>query len=74
MVWPPWIASVSLDTLAVGAVDSFAVVELSTLEMVSPNGISVPETTAPTSALVKVPDERVISGLVVLTFPVTFRC
>jgi hypothetical protein len=75
VVCPPWIASVSLDPLALGAVDRSALEELTTLEIVSPNGIPVPVTTAPTSALVKLPDVRVIAGLLlVLTFPVTFRC
>jgi len=76
VVCPPWIATVSLETLAVGALDRFAVVELTTLEIVAPNGMSVPVTTAPTSALVKVPDpfRMVISGFRVLTLAVTLRC
>jgi hypothetical protein len=76
VVSPPRIATPSLETEAVGALDRFAVVEVSTLVIVAPKGMSVPETTAPTSVLLKVPDplRMVISGLVVLTLAVTLCC
>jgi hypothetical protein len=64
--------SVSL-AWAVGAVARFAVVPLSTLAMVSPAVIPVPEIWAPTSARVKVPDVMVTLGLLAFRLPVTVR-
>jgi hypothetical protein len=60
-VGTPVSVSEALMGVPVAAVVSVAVVELVTVAMVSPAGMLVPETTAPTSALVNPPPVQVRS-------------